>query len=153
MRGLAYKRFQREKHIKRKERIISNSRLDNPPHKYDTKDLFDITPIKTWTEGYWIPYWTVKARGELSKGKIHCSCSMCSSKTRNKGRRRQLYGNYAPAINYKHSDLQKINQMDWDEKNWEQEEEDIQSDLIFEKKYWWLKNKLSEEKFDFLKNF
>lgn len=26
-------------------------------------------------------YWHVKAPGVLSKGKIHCSCWMCSSKT------------------------------------------------------------------------
>ena len=38
MRGLAYKRFQREKHIKRKENILRRWRRDNPPHEYDDKD-------------------------------------------------------------------------------------------------------------------
>lgn len=28
---------------------------------------------------------------QYSKNKIHCSCSMCSAKTRNKGKRRNLF--------------------------------------------------------------
>jgi len=46
---------------------------------------------------------------QYSKNKIHCSCHMCSAKTRNKGKRRK--GNYSPSINYKHSDLQKRDSM------------------------------------------
>ena len=42
MRGMAYKRFQREKHIKRKENILRAYRLDNPPHKYNDKDFIQL---------------------------------------------------------------------------------------------------------------
>ena len=44
---------------------------------------------------------------QYSKNKIHCSCAMCSAKTRNKGKRRALDGNQAPSINYKISDIKK----------------------------------------------
>lgn len=52
---------------------------------------------------------------QYSKNKIHCSCCMCSSKTRNKGKRRNLSGNYYPSINYRISDLRKQQSMDVDE--------------------------------------
>ena len=53
---------------------------------------------------------------QYSKNKIHCSCPDCSEKTRNKGRKRQRKGNYSRSINYKHSDLKKIREIDeWDE--------------------------------------
>lgn len=77
-----YYREQRNKHIRRKKRIIHM--------KYDFL-------------GY-------KYEGSLSKGKIHCSCGMCMNKTRNKGRR-HVHGNYAPNINFKASDLRKIESM------------------------------------------
>ena len=49
---------------------------------------------------------------EYSKNKIHCSCPMCSEKTRNKGRR--VKGPiWAKSINYKHSDLVKQIRMDY----------------------------------------
>jgi len=80
-RNRAYYRDVRKRHIDRKKRIIKN--LDN--------------------------YWHYEYDGVLSKGKIHCSCGMCMAKTRNKKyRRRHIHGNYAPNINYKHSDQQKI---------------------------------------------
>lgn len=76
-----YYREMRKKHINRKKRIIKN--LNN--------------------------YWYFKHEGELSKGKIYCSCGMCSAKTRNKKyKRRHIHGNYAPNLNWKHSDLIKI---------------------------------------------
>lgn len=53
---------------------------------------------------------------QYSKNKIHCSCPMCSPKTRNKGRRDRK--NYAPSINYKHSDLIKQIEMDIDEEEY-----------------------------------
>lgn len=53
---------------------------------------------------------------QYSKNKIHCSCPDCSPKTRNKGRRDRK--NYAPSINYKHSDLIKQTKMDIDEKEY-----------------------------------
>ena len=49
---------------------------------------------------------------QFSQNKIHCSCPMCSTKTRNKGRRDRK--NYAPSINYKASDLRKVITMDQD---------------------------------------
>lgn len=56
---------------------------------------------------------------QYSKGKIHCSCGRCMAKTRNKGyRRRHIYGNYAPSINYKISDLRKQQAMDADEQDY-----------------------------------
>lgn len=45
---------------------------------------------------------------QYSKNKIHCSCFYCSSKSKNKGKRRQLHANYAPSINWKISDKKKI---------------------------------------------
>ncbi len=41
---------------------------------------------------------------EYSKGKIHCSCPLCSAKTKNKGSRKA----WAPALNYKPSDRRKV---------------------------------------------
>ena len=52
---------------------------------------------------------------QYSKNSIHCSCPACSSKTRNKGKRRYKSGNYSPHINYKASDLRRIIDMDEDE--------------------------------------
>ena len=55
---------------------------------------------------------------QYSKNKVHCSCYMCSAKTRNKGKRRRLHGNYAPSINYKHSDQKKVIAMNMQEKDY-----------------------------------
>ena len=49
---------------------------------------------------------------QYSKNKIHCSCPMCSAKTRNKGKRRYKDGNYARHLNYKISDLKRQISMD-----------------------------------------
>lgn len=51
---------------------------------------------------------------QYSKNKVHCSCHLCSAKTRNKGKRRTLQGNYAPSYNPKISDIRKIERMDFD---------------------------------------
>ena len=51
---------------------------------------------------------------QYSKNKIHCSCPMCSAKTRNKGARRYRQGNYNRALNYKVSDLRRQMAMDFD---------------------------------------
>ena len=48
---------------------------------------------------------------QYSKNKIHCSCSLCSSKTRNKGDKRKRPGNYSKSLNYKVSDLRKIEKL------------------------------------------
>lgn len=78
-----YYRIQRQKHINRKKRII--------------KEQND--------------YWHYEHEGVLSKGKIHCGCGMCRSKTNNKGKHRLIHGNYAPSKNWKHSDRQKLESM------------------------------------------
>ena len=57
-------------------------------------------------------YWYVEHDGYLAKGKIHCSCPICSAKTKNKGRARLRRGNYAPSYNWKHSDKVKIERME-----------------------------------------
>ena len=51
---------------------------------------------------------------QYSKNKIHCSCPMCSAKTRNKGKRRKSKP-YAPAINYRRMDLRRQQAMTADE--------------------------------------
>ncbi len=57
--------------------------------------------------------------GYYRKGKIHCSCGMCMAKTRNKSyKRRHIHANYAPSINYKHSDLKKQSNMDEQEREY-----------------------------------
>lgn len=54
--------------------------------------------------------------GMFAKGKVHCSCGMCSTKTRNKSfKRRRIHGNYAPNLNWKHSDRLKLDSMDYQE--------------------------------------
>ena len=52
---------------------------------------------------------------QYSKNKIHCSCPICSTKTRNKGHRRYKTkaGNFCRSINYGKSDL--LKQIDMDE--------------------------------------
>ena len=50
---------------------------------------------------------------QYSKNKIHCSCCLCSTKTRNKGHRRYKRGNYYAALNYKASDMRKINRLNY----------------------------------------
>ena len=56
---------------------------------------------------------------QYSKNKIHCSCSLCSAKTRNKGKRRKSARGYEKSINYKFSDLRKTVAMDIAEKDFE----------------------------------
>ncbi|MDU3181748.1 MAG: hypothetical protein E6686_10255 [Lachnospiraceae bacterium] len=48
--------------------------------------------------------WQYKYDGQYIKGKIHCSCPLCSQKTNNRGR-------YGKAVNYTHSDSIKIESM------------------------------------------
>ncbi len=90
-----YYRIQRKKHINRKKRII--------------KEKND--------------YWAYKYEGELSKGKIHCSCGMCRAKVNNKGKHRFIKaGNAHPSKNWKPSDLKKIEGMKAAIVEYEQEE-------------------------------
>ena len=74
-----------------------------------------------WYPTFWVGYsdseYVFPRRGlyrnlhQYSKNKIHCSCPMCSAKTRNKGRRRVLHANYSPSINYKMTDLKRVQSM------------------------------------------
>lgn len=50
-----------------------------------------------------------KSLNQYSKNKVHCSCPMCSAKTRNKGN--SPHKDMAPPINYKISDLRKIQKL------------------------------------------
>lgn len=120
MRTRAYRRNEREKHIKRKENIIKSYAHDSIPYYYNASDRFNgIQYLRSplWqTEGCWTSYWYVKHRGCLNKQKIHCSCALCSCKTKNKGKRRKLGKNYAPSFNWSHSDRKKIENMKDQEK-------------------------------------
>ena len=51
---------------------------------------------------------------QYSKNKIHCSCPMCSAKTRNKRKRNGNRWGFAPSINYKISDKRKVEAMEED---------------------------------------
>jgi len=62
------------------------------------------------------PYYFYDNLHQYSKNKIHCSCPMCSPKTRNKGRRKN--NNYNPSLNYKISELRKKIRMDIDEEEY-----------------------------------
>jgi transposase-like protein len=48
---------------------------------------------------------------QYSKNKIHCSCPLCSAKTRNKGRRAK-HANWGRSINYRRPDLLRQMSMD-----------------------------------------
>lgn len=50
---------------------------------------------------------------QYSKNKIHCSCPMCSAKTRNKGHSR--HKGMVPGINYKISDVKKIQRLAYED--------------------------------------
>lgn len=55
---------------------------------------------------------------QYSKNKIHCSCPICSAKTRNKSRRNRgskARNNFSPSINYKISDMRKIQKLEYEE--------------------------------------
>lgn len=83
-------------------------------HKNYTKALRKKKINSYWTTFY--PWWYYDNLHQYSKNKIHCSCGMCSTKTRNKGHRRALPKNYAPSINYKHSELKRQLAMSQEEK-------------------------------------
>lgn len=95
MRNDNYRRKQRHKHICRRLEIIKNVYQDNPI------------------------YWCGNDPGRLDKAKIHCSCPMCSAKTRNKRKRHRNGQSFAPSINYKISDQRKVDSMDFDEADYD----------------------------------
>lgn len=73
-----YYRKMRKRAIHRKERIINSYRPDNPPAIFDIKDFDPYDHSRKSDYGQISPYWYVKHKGELAKGKIHCSCELCS---------------------------------------------------------------------------
>ena len=73
-----YYRKMRKRAIHRKERIINSYRPDNPPAVFDIKDFDPYDHLRKSDYGQISPYWYVKHKGELAKGKIHCSCDLCS---------------------------------------------------------------------------
>ena len=70
---------------------------------------YNDDPFTFWIDGYRCGWYD--NLHQYSKNKIHCSCPMCSAKTRNKGKRR-----HAPAINYSMMDKRRQMAMDEDEK-------------------------------------
>ena len=50
---------------------------------------------------------------QFSKNKIHCSCAACQQKTRNKGKRHARDCGWYPSINYKISDLRKLDKLNY----------------------------------------
>lgn len=59
--------------------------------------------------GFGWPYAMYYNLHQYSKNKIHCSCPMCSAKTRNKGSSK--HKGMAPSINYKVSDRRKLDRL------------------------------------------
>ena len=78
-RNRAYFRKMRKRAIHRKERIINSYRADNPPAFYDIKEFDPYGKTVKYEYGQIFPSWCVKHKGQLSKGKIHCSCELCRS--------------------------------------------------------------------------
>ena len=70
-----YYRKMRKKAINRKLKIINSYRQDNPPAFYNENET-DNELRNSY--GDISSYWYVKHKGVLSKGKIHCSCGLCS---------------------------------------------------------------------------
>ncbi|WP_097005302.1 hypothetical protein [Lacrimispora amygdalina] len=71
-----YYRKMRKKAINRKERIINSYRSDNLPSYFNgVEDCYDSD---YYSCGNIRPYWYVKHKGMLSKGKIYCSCDFCA---------------------------------------------------------------------------
>ena len=50
---------------------------------------------------------------QYSKNKIHCSCPMCASKTNSKGRNIPRFKRIIPGIDYKISDVRKIQKLEY----------------------------------------
>lgn len=59
------------------------------------------------------PYAIYDNLHQYSKNKIHCSCPLCSAKTRNKGRSK--HKGMSPSINFKISDVRKIQKLEYED--------------------------------------
>ena len=90
----AYNRYMSRK------KALCRRRLARKLYPYDDKDYYDNLH-------------------QYSKNKIHCSCPMCSAKTRNKRKRHRNGQGFAPSINYKISDQRKVDSMDFDEADYD----------------------------------
>lgn len=90
----AYNRYMSRK------KALRRRRLARKIYPYDDKDYYDNLH-------------------QYSKNKIHCSCPMCSAKTRNKRKRHRNGQGFAPSINYKISDQRKVDSMDFDEADYD----------------------------------
>lgn len=66
MRNRAYRRYVRNKAIIRKDRILKELGFKNP--------IFNPYGLKKYEL-------SATEKGKLAKGKIHCSCWMCSAKS------------------------------------------------------------------------
>ena len=69
-----YYRKERARAIHRKEKIIREYRADSLP----AYEVDNTEPSLRNSTGMISPIWATKHRGELAKGKIHCSCTLCS---------------------------------------------------------------------------
>lgn len=70
---------------------------------------------RPWNDEEGLHHWTwYNNLHQYSKNKIHCSCPMCSAKTRNKGKRRQKANGWYPSINYSMMDKRRQDSMDAD---------------------------------------
>ena len=78
-----------------RRKALNRRRLARKIYPYDENDYYDNLH-------------------QYSKNKIHCSCPMCSAKTRNKRKRRGNGYGFAPSINYKISDQRKVDAMEQD---------------------------------------
>ena len=109
MRGRAWRRYKNYTKAKRKREIDLNDRIRWDYSIYNN-------PIKPgyYSSNYKPKYGMYDNLHQYSKNKIHCSCPMCSAKTRNKGHRRKRK-NYASAINYCRMDMRRQMAMTADE--------------------------------------
>ena len=65
---------------------------------------------RSWPDLEWEYYDNLH---QFSKNKIHCSCAACQQKTRNKGKRHARDCGWYPSINYKISDLRKLDKLNY----------------------------------------
>ena len=112
MRTRAWRRYKNYTKAKRKREIdLNDFRWDYSVYNNPIKPNYYSPKTK-------IKYGMYNNLHQYSKNKIHCSCPMCSAKTRNKGKRRRNKP-YAPAINYRRMDLRRQMAMDYSEKEYE----------------------------------
>ena len=102
MRGRAWRRYKNYTKAKRKRKIDINSNWW--PANYAALFNYEVRTQRI------VCYDNLN---QYSKNKIHCSCPMCSAKTRNKGKHRKNRP-YAPSINYRRMDLRRQQAMDAD---------------------------------------